>query len=436
MNAAAAYPPSSVAWRSAIIIFVISAIATADRMAIAMLIGPIKKDFGIGDFQASLLIGAAFTSFYVLFLLPIGWAADRFSRTRVLAICLFLWSLATVSCGWATGFVMLFLMRMLVGAGEAGMAPTVHGIIGDSFPRASLAKPLALQGIGFQVGSALGVAAAGAVVSAAASGAYAGWPVVGDMPGWRVAFVFIGLPGILALILIPKLHDPRSKPAADSRAEPFMPFLRANAGLVMPVLLFSGISAMSLGCVTGWVPEYLQRSFGASPRLAGATLGSLMLLAAFAGQGVYAVITDWLVAKGVKDATLRVGLIPVVLSIPLAWLAFRADTMGGFLPLLTALLLCIAPCNAINNTIVQTISPTALRSRMTALAILSVSVFGFTLGPALAGWLSQYVFGEANLGSAVQLVIVGSMAVSLGLLLVLRPRLLRYLEGERPSLIE
>jgi MFS family permease len=66
----------------------------ADRMSIAMLIGPIKKDFGIGDFQASLLVGAAFTSFYVLFLIPIGFAADRFSRRKVLAICLFLRSLA------------------------------------------------------------------------------------------------------------------------------------------------------------------------------------------------------------------------------------------------------------------------------------------------------------------------------------------------------
>jgi MFS family permease len=423
------YPPRSVAWRSAIIIFFISMIATADRMAIAMLIGPIKKDFGIGDFQASLLIGAAFTSFYVLFLLPIGWAADRFSRSKTLAICLFLWSLATVSCGWATGFAMLFLMRMLVGAGEAGMAPTVHGIIGDSFPRESLAKPLALQGIGFQVGSAVGVAAAGAVVSAAAAGAYSGWPVVGNMAGWRIAFVAIGLPGLLALILIPLLHDPRLKPAARASTEHVMPFLRDNASLVVLALLFAGISAMALGCVTGWIPEYLQRAHGFSPMKAGATLGSILLVAAFAGQGIYAIIVDWLVARGVKDATLKVGLIPIALSMPLAWVAFLADSAASFVPLLTALLLCIAPCNALNNTVIQTIAPTPLRSRLTAMAILSVSIFGFTLGPAMVGWLSQYVFGEANLGSAIQLVIMGSMAIAVVLLLLLRPRLLAFLES-------
>jgi MFS family permease len=347
----------------------------------------------------------------------------------VLGICLFLWSLATVTCGWATGFAVLFGLRMLVGAGEAGMGPCVHGIIGDSFPRESLARPLAMQGIGFQVGSAVGVAAAGATVSAAAAGAFAGWPVVGDMAGWRIAFIAVGLPGLLALVLIPLLHDPRTtvkQPA--SRAEPVMPFLRANAGLMTLALLYTGISAMALGCVTGWIPEYLQRTHGVSPAMAGATLGSLLLIAAFAGQGIYAIIVDWLAARGVKDAVLRVGLVPIALSIPLGWLAFRAESASSFTGWLTALLLCIAPCNAIGNTLIQTIAPTPLRSRITALAILSISVFGFTLGPALAGWLSQYVVGEANLGTALQLVIVAAMALSVALLLLLRPRLLAYLE--------
>jgi MFS family permease len=80
---------------------------------------------------------------------------------------------------------MLFVTRMMVGADEAGMAPCVHGIIGDSFPRDAMAKPLALQGIGFQVGSAIGVAAAGAILAAASGGSFAGVPLLGEMTGWR-----------------------------------------------------------------------------------------------------------------------------------------------------------------------------------------------------------------------------------------------------------
>jgi MFS family permease len=426
-----AFPPRPVAWRSAIIIFVITAIAMADRMSIAMLIGPIKNDFGIGDFQASLLVGAAFTSFYVLFLLPIGWAADRFSRRKVLAICLFIWSLATIACGWVDGFVALFLMRMLVGAGEAGLAPCCHGIIGDSFPRDAMAKPLALQGIGFQVGSAVGVAAAGAVLAAGAAGSFAGLPIIGDLPAWRVAFIFIGVPGLAALLLIPLLHDPKeavAKPVDATPQTPLMPFLKENTALVSLSLLAAGFSAMGLGAVTAWVPEYLQRVQGIPPMQTGAMLGSLLLVAAFAGQGLYAIVADWFAARGVRDAAIKLGFVPLAAAIAVAWFAFGEVRGGNFIFWLAALLICIAPCNAISNTLVQQFSPPPLRSRLAALSIFVISVIGFTGGPALVGWLSEYVFGEANLGQALRLVISGAMAISLVLLILVQPRFLAFLE--------
>jgi len=402
----------------------------ADRMSISMLIGPIKRDFGIGDFQASLLVGAAFTSFYVLFLLPIGWSADNFSRRKVLGLCLLIWSIATIACGWATGFVMLFILRMLVGAGEAGLAPCAQGIIGASFPRNALAKPLALQGIGFQVGSAIGVAAAGAVLSAGAAGAFAGLPLIGELPTWRIAFIAIGVPGFLALLLIPLLHDPRDatpRAAGDVQPKsPLMPFLKTNAALVSLVLASAGFSAMALGCVTAWVPEYLQRIQGVAPLQAGAALGSLLLLAAFVGQGSYAVIVDWLSTRGVRAATVTVGLVPIALSIPLAWFTFAAQGSTAFFGWFTALLICIAPGNAINNMLMQTIAPPALRSRLAALLILVISVLGFTLGPAIVGALSQFVLGEAQLETALRYVITGAMLGTLMTLIAIRPRLTAF----------
>ncbi|MEQ1495776.1 MAG: MFS transporter [Novosphingobium sp.] len=424
------YPARRTAWISAIVVFFIAAIATADRMAIAMLIGPIKQEFRIGDFQASLLVGLAFTLFYILFLLPIGWAADRWSRRKVLAVCLVIWSLATAACGFAGGFISLFLLRMLVGAGEAGMAPCVHAVIGNSFPREALAKPLALQGIGFQVGGAAGVAAAGAVLAAGASGTFADWPVLGGMAAWRVAFVLIGLPGLLAVLLVPLLYDraQSEQPAAMPGAS-LLPFLREHSVLVTLLLLNAGFSAVGLGAVTGWLPEFMQRTLGMTPMAAGATMGSFLLLAAFAGQGGYSVLVDFFASRGMIDAPVRLGLVPTFLAIPLAWIAYQAATEATFLPWLIAMLLCLAPGNAINNTVMQMIAPPELRSRLVALMILVISVIGFSGGPALVGWLSEYVVGEARLGLALQLVTTGSMAVTLVLLLLLRGRLVAFIES-------
>ena len=430
-----AYPPAWRAWLSALVIFALTAIGLADRMAIAMLIGPIKQDFGIGDFQASLLVGLAFTLFYVLFLIPAGIAADRFSRKAVLGIGLAIWSLATIACGFAGGFVSLFVLRMIVGTGEAVIGPCSHGIIGDSFPRHALSKPLAVQGIGFQAGPAAGMAAAGAILAAGAAGAFTGWPVLGDLAAWRVAFILIGLPGLIVLPLVALLHEPPRTPAAGDegvRPAALLAFLKRHARLMGPVLGSAALSGMGLGVVTGWAPEYLQRSLGVSPMEAGASLGMILLAAAVLGQGLYSVVVDWFAARGALDAPIRVGLVPAALAVPLSWLAFTTAEAAQFYLALFAYLLCIVPFNALNNTIVQQIAPPALRSRLSALLILVISIVGFALAPALVGWLSEFVFGEARLGLAMQLVSTVSLALTLVLYIAARRPLVAFMQA-RPG---
>lgn len=428
------YPPPFVAWRSTGIIFLLTAIALADRMAISMLIGPIKQEFGIGDFQASLLIGVAFTASYVVFLLPVAVAADRFSRAKVLGFCLLVWSIATLACGFATGFLSLFILRMVMGAGEAGIGPCSHGIIGESFPREKLTKPLAIQGIGFQVGPAAGVAAAGAIVGAGATGAFEGIPVLQSIAPWRGAFVLIALPGLFAILLVPFLHTPvRMKPSEQgqtrSEGARLMSFVRQHPRLMVLMLGAAGISAISTGVLTGWVPEYLQRSLGVSPAEAGSMLGIIMLLAAFGGQGLFSILVDHFAARGMVDAPLRLGLVPVALAVPLAWLAFSGSDSLSFYPLLLAFALSVAPFNAINNSVAQQIAPPQLRSRISALFVLSISIVGFAIGPTLVGWISEFVLGEERLGEAIRLVSTGSLVITLILVWLARKPFLACMQS-------
>ena len=420
MASAPVYPAARQAWGSAVVIFILTSIAMADRFAISMLIGPIKAEFALGDFKASLLIGLAFTSFYVLFLLPIGWAADRFSRRGVLAVCLLIWSLAAVSCGFATGFAMLFVLRMLIGAGEAGLAPAAHGIIGASFPRHQLTKPMALQHVGLQVGGALGVAGAGAILSAGAAGKLAGLPLIGDLAPWRVAFIAIGLPGLVALLLIPLLVDPKPVVTTQTKLPPFLPFLRENAFVVGCFVMTAGISAMGFGSITAWSPELLMRQYQVAPAQAGAAFGGVMLVASVISQVVYSVVVDALAKRRVYDAPIRIGLVPISLSIPVAWLAYRAADADAFLAWQFVLLLCLAPCGAMVNTCMQQLSPPEFRSRLSALTILVISLLGFSLGPATSGWLSEYVFGEDRLALAVSIVIVTAMSITVALMVMVR----------------
>ena len=56
-----------------------------DRNVMAVLIGPIRADFAISDFQYSLLHGFAFSMFYIFLGLPIARLADRGTSPPVLA---------------------------------------------------------------------------------------------------------------------------------------------------------------------------------------------------------------------------------------------------------------------------------------------------------------------------------------------------------------
>ena len=92
-----------------------------DRNVMAVLIGPIRDDFAISDFQYSLLHGFAFSMFYIFLGLPIARMADRGSRKWVVTAGVFFWSLMTCLCGVTRSFAGLFLARVGVGVGEAAV---------------------------------------------------------------------------------------------------------------------------------------------------------------------------------------------------------------------------------------------------------------------------------------------------------------------------
>ena len=115
-------------------------------------------------------------------------------------------------------------------------------------------------------------------------------------------------------------------------------------------------------------------------------------------------------------------------------IAFCAQGSTAFYALLLAFAFAIAPFNTMNNTIIQQIAPPALRSRLAALFIFSISIIGFALGPSLVGALSEYVFGEARLGEAMRIVTTLAMLATFALLLVARKPLLACMaeKGETP----
>lgn len=158
-----------------------------DRQLLSILAKPIQDELGVTDGQLGLISGLYFALFYCTISIPVGWLADRTNRVKVLAFACGLWSLATVACGVASSYPQLVLARMTVGVGEAGGVPPSYAIITDYFPPSMRGRALALFNLGPPIGQALGVAF-GASIAAAYD--------------WRLAFIFLGVVGIVAAIAV------------------------------------------------------------------------------------------------------------------------------------------------------------------------------------------------------------------------------------------
>ena len=110
------------------------ALGVVDRNVIGLLVPFLKADLDLTDTEAAMVMGPAFAIFFAVAALPIGFLVDRWRRVPVIWGGLLIWSLATISCGFAGSFVGLFLARLLVGAGEASTTPASASTIADTFP--------------------------------------------------------------------------------------------------------------------------------------------------------------------------------------------------------------------------------------------------------------------------------------------------------------
>src|SRR5438309_799747 len=104
-----------------------------DRNVIGALTEPIRKEFGLSDARVGLL-SSAFIWLYAIVGLPLGRVADRWSRRKLLAAGMLVWSALTALAAIAVNYTMLLGSRLGFAMGEAVVAPAATSWIGDLFP--------------------------------------------------------------------------------------------------------------------------------------------------------------------------------------------------------------------------------------------------------------------------------------------------------------
>jgi MFS family permease len=398
-----AYPAASRANYTLIVLVGAYILSFVDRQIVNLLVGPIRADLRISDFQMSLLQGLAFALFYVTLGLPIGRLADRKNRKAIIAAGILVWSLMTSVCGLATTFLGLFIARIGVGVGEAALSPAAYSILGDSFPKEKLARAIYIYTLGTTVGAGLAYLIGGSVIEHVASASSIVLPLVGSVQPWQATFFIVGLPGLLiALLVWLTVEEPsrRGVVAATGAAattptiNEVMHFAWQRRRAYLPIFLsISLLSILSYGYMN-WYPAFLTRTYGLTTADAGRSIGVLYLVFGTAGAFSGAGLSEYFTRRGHSDANVRViAVVCAALLVPAA--------VGPMMPDATLALIVAAPTVLLLNaffgasvTALQLMTPNQMRALISAAFLLFTTLTGLGIGTSLVALFTDYVFGS------------------------------------------
>jgi MFS family permease len=349
-----------------------------DRQLLAILAEPIRGELGLTDTQLGLLSGVTFAAFYTVLGIPLAWVADRANRVRMIAIACTVWSLFSAACGLAGSFAQLALARIGVGVGEAGGTPPAHSLISDYFPPRERTTAMAIYGLGVAAGPSLGIALGGAIAATY---------------GWRMAFIAIGLPGVLvSLAVLMLIREPR---AAKSRPPITTPPLLETIRLFAanPTLAWTACTAALSAFVgygsSSWTAAFLMRERGMSLAEGAAYFSLTSGVAAVSGM----FLSGWLVDRWAKRSPRAYALVPglaFLLAAPCLLAAVWAPDWRWSLLFLFPASLCLNTFLAPAVTIVQNAVAPERRAASSAILLFTLNLIGLGGGPVYVGMISDH----------------------------------------------
>ena len=432
----APYPSSRTAWFATALLVLGSLVAFVDRQVVAIVVDPLQVDLGVGDTEIGWLYGV-FALFYALAAVPIASIADRHSRTRLIAVGIFLWSLMTIACGLTRHYWTVFLARIGVGIGEATLTPAATSLIGDYFPREQIPLAMSVYQTGAIIGSGLAFIIGGVVLGYVESAEPLVLPVVGALRPWQQTFVYVGAPGFLLALVFWCLREPQRRSAGGESHEGWFgadlrDFYRQHrATLILHHLGFLSLVLMGYAFVF-WTVTYFVRVHGMPAAEASQAFGWVFLIAGPLGPVLVAVAAGVLRKRGHLDANIVTGMVGGLLVIPvIVLIQFAPDARTALLLYVPAMILVNSPFG-IAAAALPMITPPQLRARVAAVYMLVGSV-GMLLGPPIAGFFNEYLFPGPEGVRYSMVTLTAAFGLLGGLLLQLaRPHYARSLRAAEP----
>jgi MFS family permease len=423
-NSSKENPSLAYAWGVTIILMLCYTFSMLDREIISLLVEPIKASFGITDFEMGLLMGPAFSIFYTVMGIPLGWAADKYNRKNLITIGISVWSLMTAFCGLAGSFVQLFINRIGVGVGEATLTPSASSLLADLFPKDKLPLATSVYSLGVFIGSSLAMIGGGILLSLIKDVTLT-LPLVGTLEYWQLTFIIVGLPGLILAFFVYQLIEPKRKELsldADGNVEKVslikaFQYLLENKKLFLNFFLGGSIIA-TIGYHSFWYPSLFMRTWGWSEIEAATATGLPSLIGGTSGLILGGIYMSYLVKKGKKDAALIIAFIASLgIGIPaVAMPLMPTGILAAFIMISAKLFVGIPLISGI--AMIRMSVPNQMRGQFTALYFVFIGIISTGLGPVIPGIFTTYLFDENVAMIRYSLAISAGIVVPIGSTLI------------------
>lgn len=418
----AGYPSAAYAYFIVGVMMVAYTFAFVDRMALSLVVDPIRHDLHLTETQLSALAGASFVICFVIFSFPFGRWVDRRNRRDVMSLGVGLWSIAMVICGLATSFWPLFAGRMLVGAGEASVNPAAYSMIPDCFPPHRRTFAMGIFSSGAAVGGGLGVYLGSLLLSWART-THPVFPLVGALAPWKLLFLGMGLPGVLVAALVYlAIREPARReietathetPSSGDAAR----YMRRHWRLFALVFVgFSGFAINNYG-FTVWGPSYFMRVHHLSVTQVGVLAGGGFAVFGAAGMLAGGLWSDRLIKAGRAEAPIWVALRAAWIQAPFFLGAYLCPWTLPSVTLYCCGMFAASLVGGLQGAMVQALTPNRLRGQAAAVFLTVVNLLGLGIAPTLTALMTDYVFGGPT-GVGKSLAVTTAVSLTMASILI------------------
>src|ERR1700754_2182785 len=202
-NGSAAPGATTNPWLIAVLVAVATFMEVLDTTIANVALPYIAGGMGVSEDEASWVVTTYLVSNAII-LTASSFLARMLGRKPFFLICLGLFTLSSVLCGFAPNLNALLLFRILQGLGGGGMVPVAQSILADAFPPAKRGQAFALFGVAVVVAPVVGPT-------------LGGW--LSDNISWHWCFLINAPVGVIAMALIAVVLQESPTARAEARAQ-------------------------------------------------------------------------------------------------------------------------------------------------------------------------------------------------------------------------